>query len=136
MNEQWTTQIIERWQAENVSLNAGASTSDMAQLEQALDFKFPTEFKELYAVADGFAEWDMDPECFSMWPTDRILEEYAAAKDDSDLIGICDFLIWSHALGFLRSAPGIFTDYDRTKPVAKTVAELVQLMETDPGELY
>ena len=57
-------------------LNAGASEADFAELEQALGYALPEEFKELYRVANG--ETDIDgvfagEEWLSI---DRIIDEY------------------------------------------------------------
>ena len=91
-------------------MNPGASPDLISDVEAGIGFTFPAGFRELYTGVNGFADYDWRENMFSIWPLERILEEYISCNDSS-FIGFSDFLIHSHAIGFVKTQPGVFKKY-------------------------
>jgi hypothetical protein len=141
METNWTREIISQWKVQNINLNTGAIKDNIAELEKQLDFKFPTDFHEMYMVVNGFANDDWTSNMFSLWPLLRILKEYQEGEN-LDFIGFCEYLINSHSLGFSRSRAGVFISYALAEPVefqevvALTFKEALYLINTDSEKIY
>jgi cell wall assembly regulator SMI1 len=99
--QEWAESVIELWRVEGIELNPGASEDEIAEVEKRIDVKFPLSFIVLHRMADGFKDWEWNYHMFSIWSLKRIEEEYVTGKD-KNYVGICDFLINSHAFGFLK----------------------------------
>lgn len=87
-----------QWQVEPVSLLA---PQDIAEVRRALAElgKLATEdMVELYSTTGGMAEGEMDSNCFSLWPLERVLREHRMAKSAD--VQFADFLIDSHRYAF------------------------------------
>ena len=72
---------------------------------------------------------------FSVWPIERIIKEYH--EDESkDFVGFADWLVHSHAIGFVKRHMGIFKSYDLENPVADSFVEAMLLINTDSARIY
>jgi len=103
-------EILTQWANEKISRNPGVPSNSIIELENIIGFKFPEEFKELYSQVNGFADNDWRENMFSVWPLERIAEEYSCSED-KNFIGFADFLINSHNIGFLKTQAGVFKTY-------------------------
>lgn len=128
---------IEHYKRIGVNIASGASNNEIEEVQNKLDFKFPDDFKEFHSMCNGFLEWDMDNNHFSIWTFDRIIEEYEKEKkQDYDFIPISDYLINSHWFGYIRNEEGIFKDFDRKVAVAKNFENFLKLLLSDSEKLY
>ena len=64
----------------DLSLNEGADEADFAELEQELGYALPEDFKELYRIADGGAEYESVLAGEEWLSVERIIEEYGVWK--------------------------------------------------------
>lgn len=105
------TEIIEAWRNSGIQVNKGANLIEIDKLEKHLEFEFPESFKEFYTKIDGFKNSDWNEHMFSIFPLERIKEEYDYNKN-KDFIPFCDYLINSHQIGFSKATEGIYINYE------------------------
>ena len=109
--------------------------AEIEATELAVGIEFPAEMKELYRVVNGFRNYDMDTDSMiSIWPTERIREEYLGGKD-KNFVGFCDFLICSHMIGFFKDRKGIYKEYDELNPIAESFRQVVDFINNNPDVL-
>jgi hypothetical protein len=130
-------EICRQWRHEKIQLNPGASPDLISEVEASIGFTFPAGFKELYIEVNGFSDCDWRENMFSIWPVEKILEEYRG-RTDHEFIGFSDFLIHSHDIGFLKSQPGVFKTYDGETYVfvAASFLDAVKLINADSALIY
>lgn len=104
-------EIIETWKNSKIKLNEGASLIEINQLEKKLKYEFPETFKEFYTKIDGFKDSDWNENMFSIFPIERIKDEYETSEN-KDFIPFCDYLINSHQIGFNRKNHKIYINYE------------------------
>ena len=131
----WTDSVIEDWKASNTKMHPGLSLSDILSAEPILQFKFPTDFIELYQKVNGFRDLDWNKHMFSFWPIERIITEYRTDGDEN-YIGFCDFLIHSYSIGFLKEDFAIYKSFDRQQPIAATFREAVIMINESSDSIY
>ena len=127
-------ELIQTWEHTDLKLNEPAPTELIMDTQQKLDFTFPDDFINFYKQVNGFKDWDVIGNMFSIWPLERIVEEYEQSLD-KDFIPFCDFLIDSHRIGYLRTQSGTYKNIDLTK-VADTFEETIQLIIENSRLLY
>jgi cell wall assembly regulator SMI1 len=108
--EKWIGEVVSKWNAEGVKLNPAVTVADIEKAELILDFKLPEGFKALYLVFNGFSDWGWQEHFFSLWPLERIVEEYTISEDKSYIV-FCDYLMYSHSIGFMKDETGVFKSY-------------------------
>ena len=137
MNDSWTKPIIENWKSLGIKLNSGLTINAIAEVEHQIGIQFPNDFKELYIQVNGFSEYDWTPTMFSLWPLDRIVEEYDQ-RHDPMFVGFCDYLICSHTIGFVKNKIGVFKEYEHRKPklIAQSFSEVTHLINIDADIIY
>jgi hypothetical protein len=135
MTKTWIENIIQQWQIEKLELNQGASIEIIIIAEKAIDFIFPEQFKELYLKVNGFKNNDWRTNMFSIWPIDRIIEEYNSSMD-KNFVGFSDYLINSHQIGFTKNKKGIFKYHDKPDFIAETFEKGIQLINMDSELIY
>ena len=137
MNQSWVQSVIRGWAAANIELRSGASAASINDIAQSICFPFPDDFIPLYLQMDGFDNWDWTPTMFSIWPMERILEEYDP-DDKNGFIGFCDYLVNCHSLGFSKRQSGIFKYYGTGAPelIASSFTEAIHLINTDTDIIY
>jgi SMI1/KNR4 family protein SUKH-1 len=137
MNESWTKSIISCWKALGIKLNSGTTVNAIAEIEKEIGINFPSDFKELYVEMNGFSDRDWTPTMFSLWPLERILNEYSHAGKYG-FVGFCDYLINSHCLGFVKNQKGVFKEYGEGEPmlIAQSFSEAVHLVNIDARIIY
>ena len=109
----------------------GATIAIIESTEADLGFRFPSDMKDLYRVVNGFKDCDMDvSSMISIWPMERIREEYIAGND-KNFIGFCDWLIFSHSIGFFKGRMGIFKCYDELNAIAETFRQVIDMINND-----
>jgi hypothetical protein len=118
-----------------VKFNNGATWEEISDIETKLQFVFSDSFKNFYTIINGFKDRDMTYNLFSIWPLEKILEEYVN-DDDKNFIPFCDFLLNSHWHGFLKDKQGIFKSYDTKNPIASTFEEAIELIYIDSNLIY
>ena len=85
---------------------------------------------------NGFKDWDMTHNYISIWPIERILEEYQE-NEDKNFIGFADFCIKSHFFGYLKTQNGVFIDNDLPiKEICNSFLEYLKLIVEDSEKLY
>jgi hypothetical protein len=131
----WINDTILAWQKEGITLQTGVWESYIAEIEEWLGFSFPNDFYEFYKAVNGFANSEMNKEMFSLWPLETIWAEYQGNNDD-EFIAICDYMINSHQIGFIKDQPGIYKNYARTEKIADSFKEFIELLNTDSELLY
>ena len=88
-------------------------------------------------MSNGFLDWEMDENYYSIWTFDRIEEYYAEFKQsDSEFIPICDYLINCWHYGYIKNREGIFSDCNGIVCVAKDFNEFINLIIKDADILY
>lgn len=140
MTNNWTDIVLRYWRAEKVELNLGATKEAIESAEAELDFMFPEEFKELYLKVDGFNDWDWLPNMFSIWPIERILEEYKS-DNKKEFICFADYLINSWKICFNKSNAAIFIVYDKIveekpKYITDNFFESINLINSNSDKIY
>jgi len=91
-------------------------------LEKKVNFIFPRTFKEFYGKINGFNDWDWDENMFTIYPIERIEEEYFLEKKES-FVPFCDYLICSHQIGFNKNDGHIYINHDIDKNYNHKVAD-------------
>ena len=133
----WPDNTMNYWTSKNIKLAPGTSLKIISDAEKILSFIFPYSFKLLYQKVNGFVDNNSDENMISVWPIDRILEEYGRYPK---FVGFSDFLINSHVYGFLKNRPGIFKNYDLADPhiekIAETFEDAIGLINTNSDLLY
>jgi hypothetical protein len=134
----WVQLTKSLWLSKGINLEPGARSENVEATEIAIGFVFPLDMKKLYKVVNGFENWDWTPGMISMWPMERIREEYLTGND-KNFVGFCDFLINSHCVGFLKEYNGIYAKYDGDYPmdrVAESFKETIGLINSDSNLIY
>ena len=129
-------EILNIWVFEGVRLSPAATIEQIHSAEELLLFQFPPDFKKFYLHQNGFIDGDMEKNYFSIWPLDRIIDEYTRQADKSFIV-FADFLIRAHHICFIKGKSGIFKNSNSTmEPVAKNFTELLSLIHSDAKILY
>ena len=58
--------IIEQWNAEGIQLSPPATHDAIRRAEEIIGYAFPSDFKEVYLITDGFKASDWRPNMFSI----------------------------------------------------------------------
>ncbi|RYD51174.1 MAG: SMI1/KNR4 family protein [Sphingobacteriales bacterium] len=138
MTPTWISLAIKQWSAEAIQLNAPATPERIVATEQTVGFEFPEAFKEFYLQLDGFVDWDWTSNMFSIWPLERILEEYQQSPE-KHLVGFADWLIRGTIISFIKGRDGIYKSYDfKSEPelITTSFSELIHLINSDSERLY
>jgi hypothetical protein len=130
----WVQGIKETWLSKLINFEAGASSEAIASTESVVGFQFPMEMTALYRVVDGFKDCAWTKGMISLWPMERIREEYARCRD-KNFVGFCDYLINSHAVGFFKDRLGIYKSYDEFNSVADSFVQTIELINQDSDDL-
>lgn len=131
----WTESIIQQWKIESIKLNKGVLIEMIIETENALGFRFPGDFMELYLQVDGFADMEVRGAMYAIWPIHRILGAYRE-NGNKNLIGFSDALINGHTIGFLKNRAGVFKEADQQHPIAMSFKEGILLINKDSQLLY
>jgi hypothetical protein len=134
--ENWLQELLIKWRSEGVKLNPPASVAEIENAETVLDFKFPEDFKAFYLQVNGFADFYMQEEQFTLWPITEIIKTFGF--EDTEFIGFCDYLVNSHSIGYSKKFQGIFKDYAHVSDsiIAKTFKELIEIINSNPAIAY
>jgi hypothetical protein len=128
-------ELIQLWRQTNLRLNVPASMVLIVNAQHELGFAFPEDFIHFYQQVNGFKDWDVIGEMFSIWPLEKIVEEYKASESKK-FIAFCDYLIDSHRIGYFKNKPGVFKDYDKFNLVANSFDETISLIIAGSDRLY
>ncbi|MEZ4852376.1 MAG: SMI1/KNR4 family protein [Bacteroidia bacterium] len=129
--------VLEYFRSQGLKLGSGVSEEYIEAVEKIIGFKFPDDYKAYHKLSNGFLECGMDSNCFSIWPFDRLIEEYNYLPNaDKDFIPISDYLINSHWIGYQKNKNGIYKDYEKTNPIAENFEEFLELLLIDSDKLY
>lgn len=131
----WADKVISYWKSKGIKLQNGISLTTISESENIIGFRFPMAFIKLYKKVNGFEDWSWNEYMFSVWPLEKIVEEYHESND-KNFISFCDYLINSHCIGFLKEHNGVFKDYNQTKPISSTFQEVIELINTDSKLIY
>lgn len=137
LNQTYTLkEALVYFKTKGLTIAKGISPQKLVELETKLNFNFPPDFKEFHLISNGFLNWEMDENCFSIWTFDRIEESYSETKyTEPDFIPIADYLINCQHYGYIRGKKGIYSD-SSLKPVAENFVELINLIIKDSDLLY
>ena len=135
---------ISYFKNEGISIAKGISEQDIIDLENKINFNFPDDYKRFHFISNGFLDWEMDNNCFSIWTFDRIEELYFKwGQEEPNFIPISDYCINSWWYGYIKGRNGIFSDSEGTlsnsktmKFVAKDFNEFINLVIADANILY
>ncbi|MBN9385451.1 MAG: hypothetical protein J0H74_32155 [Chitinophagaceae bacterium] len=130
----WATATKKEWLSKSIKLERGASPEAIVLAEAATSFSFPTEMRILYQLVDGFNNWDWTEGMISLWPMQRIREEYKL-NENPNFVGFADFLINSHTIGFYKDRPGIYKSYDEFNPIADNFIHVIELINRNADDL-
>jgi hypothetical protein len=136
--ENWAHTVATKWKTEGVKTNEPATSEMISQVEDALDFTFPDDFKELYLEIDGFRGLDWQKHLFTIWPLKMIVTEFNDSND-KDFIGFSDFLLASHCIGFRKSQNGIFKIYglvSDNESITTTFKETIEMINSNHKLIY
>ena len=84
---------------------------------------------------NGFKDWDVIGNMFSIWTLERIKDEYEKCED-KNFIPFCDYLIDSHRIGYLKNQSKVFKDFDQLNPIANSFEDTIRLIIEDSKLLY
>lgn len=98
--DNWVDAQINLCRNADVKLNNAAKADKIIEVEKIVGYKFPNDFREFYQKVNGFIEWDFIGNMFSIWPLEKIANEYAAG-DDKNFIAFCDHCIDLYRIGFI-----------------------------------
>jgi hypothetical protein len=134
----WIQNAIDQWNTEGLQLNPPASASDIEKAEACLSFHFPEDFKELYSIVNGFADFEIRGFMLSLWSLDRIIDDYTASKK---FIMFSDFSISVCQYGFDKDKIGVFKAYTHHQQgsyelVTESFQEMIELINTDSELLF
>jgi len=140
------SEIVQQWKVEKIQLNPPATLDVIKRTEESVNYTFPPDFKKLYLIADGFKDWACRPNMFSLWPLQRITDEYLEELSRSrstylnelakNFVGFCDYLINSRQIGFFKNSIGVYKSYDEFNPIAQSFSEALQLINKDANSIY
>ena len=140
------SKFIEQWKSEQIQLSPPATLEIIKRAEDIIGYTFPSDFMEIYLIADGFKDWDWRQNMFSLWPLQRIIDEYLEQlksnispyqhEQAKNFVGFCDYLINSHQIGFLKNRTGIFKSYDEFNPIAQSFLEALEHINNDIDLIY
>ncbi|SEI49163.1 SMI1 / KNR4 family (SUKH-1) [Dyadobacter sp. SG02] len=133
--DSWTDEVISQWQIERIELNTSITNDQINVAEQILNFTFPDQFKQLYTKANGFSNYDWLSNMFSIWPLERIIDEYQSSTN-KQFIAFADFLIGSHWIGFMNDRDGIYKFYKEPEFVSVTFEQAIRLINSDATIIY
>lgn len=134
-NNSWIQATVSLWVKRGIKILPGTTNTVIESTELNSDFQFPSDMKDLYRAVNGFKDYDMDvSSMISIWPMERIREEYAVGTD-KNFVGFCDWLISSHSIGFFNGRKGIFKCYDEFNAIAESFREVIDLINSDSGLL-
>lgn len=130
-------EIIETWRHTDLKLNDPATEDLISDIQKKIEYTFPKDFLNFYKKINGFKDWDVIGEMFSIWTLERIAEEYEKC-DDKNFVPFCDYLIDSHRIGYLKDEFGVYKDYYDQKmyKIADTFEDTIKLILTDSELLY
>ncbi|GAB3194025.1 cell wall assembly regulator SMI1 [Pontibacter aydingkolensis] len=135
MSNTWIGKTIEQWEIDGVELNVGASLEAIKNAERVLNFIFPLQFQQLYVKANGFNNLDWIENVFSIWPIERMLEEFNESTN-KDFIGFADYSMNVHQIGFVRGKEGVYKYCDNPVQFANTFEEAISLINSDDETIY
>ena len=132
--------VFDLWKTAGLDISEAASPDLIEKTEQQVSFTFPEAFRQLYKRADGWKDMAWNEHMFSMWPLERIIEEYDYGRHPH-FIGFCDYLVNSHWIGFVRYKPGIFKRYDlegfsEPEKIADSFEDAIEMINTNADAIY
>jgi len=72
---------------------------------------------------------------FSVLPLERISEDYGS-WNEYNFIPICDYLICSHHLGYIKNENGIYLSYNHTHKICDNIFDMIELIDSDSEKIY
>lgn len=135
MTNSWVGKAIEQWEMDGVELNEGTSIETIRSAERILGITFPSQFQQLYVKVNGFKELDWIENVFSIWPIERMLEEYKESTN-KNFIGFADYSLDVHQIGFVRGQEGVYKYCDNPEQFANTFEEAISLINSDDESIY
>jgi hypothetical protein len=130
----WAQNVINHWNEKNIELGKGASESEIREAEDFIGIKFPISFIELYKRANGFKD-SAGRKYVSIWPIQKIVKN-TNRYSNKNFVSFCDYFIFSHCLGFLKSSDGIFKDYGHKILIASSFEECIDLINANSNLIY
>ena len=85
--------VVETWRTTGISLNAGASRTDLEDLSALLQLDVPADICEFYGLANGMPDLVYDDHQVRFWSISKIREEHQHGTWGDAEIGFADFLI-------------------------------------------
>jgi hypothetical protein len=93
--------VKRRWLSEQIILAAPPHGGELEERLRNLGVEPTDEIRNVFLVLTGFAEEDLDSECFTFWTLDRIAREHSRGWiKDKTYIHFADFLLDSHTYSF------------------------------------
>jgi len=127
----------ERWRREGVRLLPPADDVAVVERLKGLGRLISGDVVELYRATGGM-DSDMDSNCWSLWPLDRVTSENNAGGHPFLLFS--DFLINSHLYGLRYESADESSVYvigeDRPEKVAGSLDEFFHFSLNDPGKVW
>ncbi|MES2278947.1 MAG: SMI1/KNR4 family protein [Bacteroidota bacterium] len=134
--ESWISEALAQWNSSGTKMNPPASIEEIERVEATLNFKFPEDFKQLYLVVNGFPDYHWQEYMFCFWPLEMIVEEFERFPKQR-FIPVCDFLLASHEIGFVRNESGIYKyDYSQGNKIAETYQQVVAMINSNADDIY
>lgn len=140
-----SARLIERWQKENLKLNAGATDQELTAFEKHYDLILPADIRYFYSMVNGMHEWDMDQVMFSLWPLSRIQENTEGVKTikagtiSTIEITFGDYMIDAYRYILVsKELPNysVQVQFDEPEIVADNFTDFLRRYLSDPEQLY
>jgi hypothetical protein len=135
MGDNWAVEVLRDWKARGIETNPPSTILSITEVEEKVSFKFSGDFRELYSVVNGFKNHYWLPNMFSIWPLERIVEEFEQ-RQHKNFVGFADYLINSHAIGFYKDRKGIYKDVDTNLLISETFKNCIELINTDSEKIF
>lgn len=132
---EWVDSVERTWKGWDVKLNKGASEAEIVKVELVTGIVLSPAMEQLYKRVNGFLDWNMSDNMFSIWSLDRICEQYIELNEE-EFVGFSDYMIMAHFIGFIKGREGVFKDYERSEAIAGSFMEAIDLINCDSALIY
>jgi hypothetical protein len=130
--------VIRFWQQDGIPLLAPMDPVAVRNELSKTGQRYSDDVVDIYSIAGGMANDEMDSHCFSMWPFDKVLSK----NKERSYLAFADFLIDSHWYGFVyesKARSKVCVDYFKhgteLEIIADSVEEFFRKYLVDPRSL-
>ncbi len=134
--------VKQHWLSENIALAPLPGQAELDVQLPSLGVRPTNEIRRLFSTLNGFADDDMDSECFAFWRLQRMVDENSRqGMKDRRYVHFADFLIDSHTYAFRQTesdSVAIYCHYtdDHIVKIGDSFEEFFEYYLTDVKKLF